>query len=90
MSAYAPPARLEVTNLNSLVVAIQHNLGAGIFTQEALVIYPEIEELDFGLPAPASFELWLLVHRTLRVVPRVRVVMDFIQDLAKEFFEQGK
>ena len=45
-----------------------------------------VAELEPGLvrldgPDPAHHELWLLVHGDLRRTPRVRAVIDWVDDL---------
>lgn len=81
---YTPPPRLAVSNFVSQERAIYQQLGVGLITKESLLLHPELVEIEFDLPAPPSFELWLVTHRRLRMVPRVRVVIDFIKQLACE------
>ncbi len=80
------PPRLTVANFVSLAAALRAGVGAGLLVRAALDVYPELVELDFGLPAAARFDTWLITHRALRRVPRVRAVMDFLIALFADRF----
>ncbi len=60
------------------IEAVRAGLGVALLVRALRQLYPELIELDLGLPPSASVEMWLVAPRTLAVVPRVRAVWDFL------------
>jgi len=72
-----PGARIVFRSDNTAtrIAAAEAGFGLAVFPQ--LVTGPRLSRVLPALAAPAR-EIWLVVHRDLREVPRVRAVMDFL------------
>jgi DNA-binding transcriptional LysR family regulator len=80
--ARAGPERRVVFRCNStasLVAAAR--LGVGVAVLPLFVAEAEPGLVRLSGPEPAYHELWLLVHGDLRRSPRVRAVIDWVDDL---------
>ena len=60
------------------IEAVRAGLGVAVLVRALRHLYPELIELELGLPPTPTIELWLVAPRTLSVVPRVRAVWDFL------------
>lgn len=60
------------------IEAVRAGLGAALLVRALCQLYPELVELDLGLPPGPVVEMWLVAPRTLASVPRVRAVWDFL------------
>jgi DNA-binding transcriptional LysR family regulator len=60
------------------IEAVRAGLGAALLVRALCQLYPELIELELGLPPAPTVEMWLVAPRTLSVVPRVRAVWDFL------------
>jgi DNA-binding transcriptional LysR family regulator len=78
------PARQVVFRSNStasLVVAARSGLGVALLPRYIADAEPGLVRL--GGPEPVEHELWLLVHGDLRRSPRVRAVIEWIDELVE-------
>jgi DNA-binding transcriptional LysR family regulator len=76
------PARQVVFRSNStasLVVAARSGLGVALLPCYIADAEPGLVRL--GGPEPVEHELWLLVHGDLRRSPRVKAVIEWIDEL---------
>jgi DNA-binding transcriptional LysR family regulator len=60
------------------IEAVRAGLGVAMLVRALRQLYPELVELELGLPPGPVIELWLVAPRTLAEVPRVRAVWDFL------------
>jgi DNA-binding transcriptional LysR family regulator len=60
------------------IEAVRAGLGAALLVRALCQLYPELVELELGLPPAPTVEMWLVAPRTLASVPRVRAVWDFL------------
>jgi DNA-binding transcriptional LysR family regulator len=60
------------------IEAVRAGLGAAFLVRALRQLYPELIELELGLPPGPTVEMWLVAPRTLASVPRVRAVWDFL------------
>ena len=60
------------------IEAVRAGLGAAMLVRALRQLYPELIELELGLPPGPTVEMWLVAPRTLASVPRVRAVWDFL------------
>jgi DNA-binding transcriptional LysR family regulator len=84
------PARLLVEDVESLALAVQAGLGVAVLPRalaswlDGLV---EVRPEDVGARAPGpvpSRDLWLVVHRSKQRVPRVRAVLEWLEEAFRE------
>src|SRR5215470_7637638 len=83
MAAMTPGARIVVrmASWHARLAAVE--AGAGVSVLPCLVADPSPKTVRLGRRADwTERELWLLVHRELRHVARIRLVLDFIADTA--------
>ncbi len=82
------PPRLLVEDLESLGLAVQAGLGVAILPRGFAGRLQEVIEVPAGeigirdLGAIPTRDLWLVVHRSKQRLPKVRVVMDWLQATA--------
>lgn len=60
------------------IEAVRAGHGAAMLVRALCQLYPELVELELGLPPGPTVEMWLVAPRTLAEVPRVRAVWDFL------------
>lgn len=80
LAAHAPgvaPCMITTSHLVQ-IEAVRAGLGAALLVRALRQLYPELIELELGLPPGPTVELWLVAPRTLSVVPRVRAVWEFL------------
>jgi DNA-binding transcriptional LysR family regulator len=77
----APERRVvyRCNSTTSLLAAARHGLGVAVLPCYIADGDPALRRLDG--PEPPSHELWLLVHGDLRRTPRVRAVIDWLDEL---------
>jgi DNA-binding transcriptional LysR family regulator len=77
----APHRRVvfRCNNIPTLQAAARQGLGVAVLPCFLADAEPELVRLEG--PEPTSLELWLLVHGDLRHTPRVRAVMDWVDEL---------
>jgi len=73
------PARMRVNSHLSLVEAVRGGHGVAPLTRALRYLYPELIELELGLPALPDVELWLATPRALRNVARVAAVWSLLE-----------
>ena len=85
LDTHAPHApRMTVNLWNALFAGVQAGVGAGILSP--MVAEPAgLVRLRPDLPPPEPRLLRLVFHRALRRVPRVRVVVDWLSERARDF-----
>ncbi len=88
---FAPrQARLLVEDSESLALAARAGLGVAILPKRLAAKYPALVEVSPAHVGATSDEpvqsrdFWLVVHRSKRKVPKVRVVMQWIEELFAE------
>ncbi|HZZ85872.1 MAG TPA: LysR family transcriptional regulator [Anaeromyxobacteraceae bacterium] len=81
LSRLAPERRtvFRCNSTASLVVAARSGVGVAVLPRFVAGVEPELVLLEG--PAPPHHELWLLVHGDLRRSPRVRAVIDWVDDV---------
>ncbi|MCA9576614.1 MAG: LysR family transcriptional regulator [Myxococcales bacterium] len=62
------------------VEAVRAGLGVALLARSVLQLDPELVELDLGLPAGPTLELFLVCPRGLRQVPRVDAVFRALEE----------
>jgi DNA-binding transcriptional LysR family regulator len=86
MRANVPPERIVCRSNSLLALAAAARAGLGVTPLPCFLADPdpELERVQAPLPEMAS-ALWLLTHRDLRRVARVRAFLDFMaHDLARQ------
>lgn len=79
LAAHGKVAPLMISTSHLVQIeAVRAGLGAALLVRALRQLYPELIELDLGLPPGPIVELWLVAPRTLASVPRVRAVWDFL------------
>ena len=71
---------LRVNRMEARVAAVQAGLGRAVLPDAAAERVGGLGRVP-GLPSPPPCDLWLVAHRRLYQVPRVRVVWDFLAEL---------
>jgi len=74
---------LRTTSLGVRLRATRGGLGVSVLARPLAELYPELEELK-GLPAIPEIPVWLVGHRALRNLPRVKAVWAFLEELTAE------
>lgn len=77
---------LRTNNFRSRLAAVQKGLGVGLIPKHVGDPLRDLERLD-RTPI-VSRELWLVVHRDLRDVPRIRTCIEHINKAASEWRRQ--
>ena len=63
--------------------AVLDGVVCGLLSADLAAARPgEIAVYDVGVPVPPPLELWLVTHRSLRLLPRVAAVWDFLAAMA--------
>jgi DNA-binding transcriptional LysR family regulator len=75
---------LRTSSLGVRLRATRAGLGVSVLAQPLAERYPELEAIG-GLPAIAEVPVWLVGHRALRDLPRIKAVWAFLEDLTAEF-----
>lgn len=80
LAAHAPGVAPSMITTSHLVQieAVRAGHGAALLVRALRQLYPELVELELGLPPGPIVEMWLVAPRTLSVVPRVRAVWEFL------------
>ena len=81
--ADAAPHPVTVNDAEAILQGIKAGLGKSLLPLAIAEREPGLRRLDPGPPA-LSRELWLMVHPELRSLTRVRVVMEWLADVAAE------
>lgn len=76
----ADAVALRVNRMEARVVAVQAGLGRAVLPDAAAERIPGLVRRPVGAPPPPC-DLWLVAHRRLYQVPRVRAVWDFLAEL---------
>lgn len=75
---------LRTTSLGARLRATRSGLGVSVLARPLAELYPELEALR-GLPAIPEIPVWLVGHRALRNLPRIKAVWAFLEELTAEF-----
>lgn len=79
-----PTKTLRVSSWNAMFAGCVAGLGAALLSP--LVAEPAgLVRLQAGLPPVPSRDVYLVSHRALRHVPRMKAVRDWLKDAAREF-----
>lgn len=74
-----PHIVLRTSSIADVLLAVRAGMGAGVLTDVVAQQYSDLVCLD--LPSITSdLTLWLLTHRDLRRIPRIRLLMQFLAD----------
>jgi DNA-binding transcriptional LysR family regulator len=74
---------LRTNTLGVRVRATRTGLGVAVLARSLAARYSELEALE-GLPAIPDIPVWLVGHRALRDLPRIKAVWAFLEELAVE------
>jgi len=75
---------LRTTSLGVRLRATCGGLGVSVLARPLAERYPELEAIE-GLPAIPEIPIWLVGHRALRNLPRIKAVWGFLEELTSEF-----
>jgi DNA-binding transcriptional LysR family regulator len=75
---------LRTTSLGVRLRATRGGLGVSVLARPLAELYPELEEIE-GLPPLPEIPVWLVGHRALRNLPRIKAVWAFLEELTSEF-----
>jgi len=75
---------LRTTSLGVRLQATRAGLGVCVLARPLAGRYPELEAVQ-GLPAMPEIPVWLVGHRALRNLPRIKAVWAFLEELTSEF-----
>lgn len=84
----AEAVRLRVNRTEARVAAVQAGLGCALLPDAAARMLGGLERRAQGAPLPAC-DLWMVAHRPLYRVPRVRAVWDFLAEVVADRLEGG-
>ena len=74
---------LRTTTLGVRLRATRSGLGVSVLARALAERYPELERVE-GLPAMPEIPVWLVGHRALRNLPRIKAVWTFLEELVSE------
>jgi len=74
---------LRTTTLGVRLRATRSGLGVSVLARALAERYPELEAVE-GLPAMPEIPVWLVGHRALRNLPRIKAVWTFLEELVSE------
>jgi DNA-binding transcriptional LysR family regulator len=70
---------MKTTSHLAQVEAVRAGLGVAVLTRALTHIDPNLVELDLGLPSPGTLDVYLVAPRTLRTVPRIKGVWEWLE-----------
>jgi DNA-binding transcriptional LysR family regulator len=80
------PPRMLIEDLEALSLAVQSGLGVAVlptaFAQQlgdVVEVFPEQIGVSITKPPPVR-HFWMVVHQSKQHIPRVRAVIDWIED----------
>ncbi|MEL6342781.1 MAG: LysR family transcriptional regulator [Myxococcota bacterium] len=80
--------RIQCDDQIVMVEAMRAGAGAMVLPVPFGSLIPGCVQLPFPAPQPLDLPVWLVTHRALRDVPRVRVVMDWLESLMHDLLRQ--
>jgi DNA-binding transcriptional LysR family regulator len=75
---------LRTTSLGVRLRATREGLGVSVLARPLAERYPELEAIE-GLPPIPEIPIWLVGHRALRNLPRIKAVWAFLEELTSQF-----
>lgn len=78
---------LKVNDYGLVIEAVVQGIGAAIVSKSFLSLYPELREVQLDVPELPPQELWIVTHKMLRNVPRIRAVWDALEEMCHEAFK---
>jgi DNA-binding transcriptional LysR family regulator len=75
---------LRTNSLGVRLRATRAGLGVAVLARPLAERYPELEALE-GMPDIPEVPVWLVGHRALRNLPRIKAVWAFLEGLTSEF-----
>lgn len=75
---------MRVTNHLAQVEAVRAGLGVALLSRSLRSLDPALVEVELPLPPLPLVELWLVVPRALRHVPRVAAVWSLLEERLPE------
>ncbi len=82
--SHAQNCRMRVNATPGMLAAAQQGVGLAVLPDYAAADDPDLECVE-AVPA-LDVDLWLLTHPTLRRAARIRALMDFVADAARDRF----
>ena len=82
--AVGRPARITSDNLVMQMEAMRAGAGAVLLPAALRAIAPELVEVEGLRAPPLEMGTWIVTHRALKDVPRIRLVMDWVAALIAE------
>lgn len=82
--------RMRVTNHLAQIEAVRAGLGVALLTRSLQWLDSALVEVDLALPPFPSVELWLVVPRALRHVPRVAAVWSLLEERMPELEAEAR
>jgi len=80
---------MRSSHMGTLLNAAIAGTGAILFTKKLAAWVPHLQEVPSQAPMPPDLQMWLVGHRTIRQIPRVKAVWSFIEDLFYEIEHFG-
>lgn len=81
-------SRLRATGHMAQISAVIAGLGVSILTRAQMSFSSELVEVPLPPPEPPSVSVWLVAPMTLRRVPRVAAVWEYIEQAARVTLQQ--
>jgi DNA-binding transcriptional LysR family regulator len=75
---------LRTSALGVRLRATRGGLGVSVLARPLAELYPELEEIE-GFPSLPEIPVWLVGHRALRNLPRIKAVWAFLEELTSQF-----
>lgn len=84
LAQHRPPerVRLRTNRLEGKLAGARAGLGLAVLPDALARLHPELRSLPVDPPPPAQ-PIWLVGHRKLLAVPRIRAVWSFLEQLAR-------
>ena len=80
---YAETPKVLINDAETLLGCVRLGLGKSLLPRSVGDAEPDLVRLGTG-SKPMAREIWLMVHPELRDLTRIRVVMDWLEETARE------
>jgi DNA-binding transcriptional LysR family regulator len=75
--------RMRTNSPTGLLAAVRAGLGVTVFATGGSALAQGLAPIETDVPMPPPVEVWLVGHRALRDVPRIRATWDFILEIVE-------
>ena len=76
-----PKIILQTTSISAISSAIRSGMGVGFFSPQMLTRTSDMVAIpDMGYSGTGNYRLWILCHREMRNIERIRRFMQFVYD----------